>query len=96
MNMLSKIKDVFSGEVYDILGKPQSEPQVSETIYHTDKYWIRVSLPSTLTNQVNFVVAMGAIGERSSSAIARGAGETKEEAYNDMLAEFGELRNKYK
>ena len=96
MNMLSKIKDVFSGEVYDILGKPQSEPQVSQTVYHTDKYWVSVSLPSAKTNQIKFVVSMGEIGTRSSESLAMGVGETKEEAYNKMLAEFGELRNKYK
>jgi hypothetical protein len=94
MNMLSKIKDAFTGDVYDILGKPQGEEIVSATIYQTDKYWVKITPPSKLQDTTNFFCHMGELG--SNAVLASGYKATKKEAYNEMLAEYGELRNKYK
>jgi len=98
MKMLSKIEDAFSGDVYDILGKPQGEPEVLETIYRTDKYWIVEVNPQAIGKGTQggheFCLRMGLIGEHDT--LGTGWGDTRQEAYNSMLAEYGELKNKYK
>ena len=80
--------------MYDILGKPQGEPQVSETVYQTDKYLVKVEPPCSINGRGGYYSSMGVIG--SADILACGYDDTQQDAYNVMLAEFGELRNKYK
>ena len=94
MNMIAKIKEKFNGEVYDILGKPRTEPVVLDTIYFTDKYWFRYQEPMKGFGE-HHIYSMGNISKRSqiASGISR---DTPSEAYDRMLAEHGELTNKYR
>ena len=92
MNMITKIKDKFSGEVYDILGKPRTEPIALSTIYFTDKYWIQHQVPIKGLCE-HHVYRMGHIGELSQ--IASAVDRDRQVAYDEMIEDFTKLRNRY-